>query len=124
MRTLVQRTKEAQLFIDGRLHCETGCGLLALFGTRTGDSEVSCNYLADKLVNLRIFEDDDGKMNRSALDVEAEIMIVSQFTLYADPLSKCLVKPLSFNRLSLMRWNRLKLRGSTRHLLRGSAPQA
>ncbi|MCK4631719.1 MAG: D-tyrosyl-tRNA(Tyr) deacylase [candidate division Zixibacteria bacterium] len=84
MRTLVQRTKEAQLFIDGRLHCETGCGLLVLFGTRTGDSEVSCNYLADKLVNLRIFEDDDGKMNRSALDVGAEIMIVSQFTLYAD----------------------------------------
>jgi len=84
MRALVQRTKKAQLFIDGRLHSETGFGLLVLFGTRTDDSEESCNYLADKLVNLRIFEDDHGKMNRSALDVGADIMIVSQFTLYAD----------------------------------------
>lgn len=53
-------------------------------GTRTGDQEASCHKLADKAVNLRIFEDEQGKMNLSALDVGAEIMIVSQFTLYAD----------------------------------------
>ncbi len=57
---------------------------MVLFGTKTGDSEKSCAYLADKVVNLRIFEDAEGKMNLSALDVRAEIMIVSQFTLYAD----------------------------------------
>lgn len=84
MRALVQRAKEAQLFIDDRLHSQTGFGLLVLLGTRTGDREDSCGYLADKLVNLRIFEDDLGKMNLSALGVGAEIMIVSQFTLYAD----------------------------------------
>jgi D-tyrosyl-tRNA(Tyr) deacylase len=57
---------------------------MVLFGTREGDSEGSCGWLADKVVNLRIFEDDQGKMNRSAIDVGGEIMIVSQFTLYAD----------------------------------------
>ena len=84
MRSLIQRTSGVQLFIDGSLYSETGFGLLVLFGTRTTDKEQSCGYLADKLVNLRIFEDDQGKMNLSALDVGAEIMIVSQFTLYAD----------------------------------------
>lgn len=53
-------------------------------GTKTGDTEEDCHKLADKVVNLRIFEDEQGKMNLSALDVSAEIMIVSQFTLYAD----------------------------------------
>jgi D-tyrosyl-tRNA(Tyr) deacylase len=55
-----------------------------MFGTRTGDDEQSCRVLADKLVNLRIFEDEQQKMNLSALEVSGEIMIVSQFTLYAD----------------------------------------
>jgi D-aminoacyl-tRNA deacylase len=84
MRVLVQRTQGVTVRIDNALYSQTGPGLLALFGTRTGDRESSCAYLAEKLVNLRIFEDDQGKMNRSALDVGAEIMIVSQFTLYAD----------------------------------------
>ena len=57
---------------------------MILFGSRTGDREESCAILADKAVNLRIFEDDQGKMNLSSLDVSGEIMIVSQFTLYAD----------------------------------------
>lgn len=57
---------------------------MILFGTQEGDTEVSCGWLADKAVNLRIFEDDEGRMNRSVLDIGGEVMIVSQFTLYAD----------------------------------------
>ncbi len=84
MRMVVQRSAGCEVWIDGSLHSSTGIGLMVLFGTRQGDPEESCGYLADKLVNLRIFEDDQDKMNLSALDVGAEIMIVSQFTLYAD----------------------------------------
>ncbi|RME21844.1 MAG: D-tyrosyl-tRNA(Tyr) deacylase [Candidatus Zixiibacteriota bacterium] len=84
MRLVVQRTGGVKLFIDNKLFSETGPGLLVLFGTRTGDRETSCGILADKLVNLRIFEDNQGKMNLSALNTGADIMIVSQFTLYAD----------------------------------------
>jgi D-tyrosyl-tRNA(Tyr) deacylase len=84
MRVVVQRTTGAEIWIDKALHSKTNAGLLLLVGTKTGDTEPSCAFLADKVVNLRIFEDDEGKMNRSALDVEAEIMVVSQFTLYAD----------------------------------------
>ena len=84
MRVVVQRTTGAEVWIDKALHSRTNDGLLALVGSRTGDGEPSCAFLAEKLINLRIFEDDGGKMNRSALDVGAEIMVVSQFTLYAD----------------------------------------
>jgi D-tyrosyl-tRNA(Tyr) deacylase len=84
MRLILQRTAGVEVWIDGRRHSETGRGLLILFGTRKGDNERSCGVLADKTVNLRIFEDDAGKMNLSALDVGGEIMVVSQFTLYAN----------------------------------------
>jgi D-aminoacyl-tRNA deacylase len=84
MRLVLQRTTGVEVWIDGRLHSSTGSGLLILFGTRSGDREESCSVLADKAINLRIFEDSDGKMNLSALDVAAQIMVVSQFTLYAD----------------------------------------
>jgi len=84
VRLVVQRTSNAEVRIDGQTYSRTNSGLLILFGTKTGDSEDSCGYLADKVVNLRIFEDSEGKMNLSALDVKGEIMIVSQFTLYAD----------------------------------------
>ncbi len=84
MRVLVQRTTGAEVWINNALHSKTEGGLLLLVGTKTGDTEDSCAFLADKVVNLRIFEDNDGKMNLSALDVGAQIMIVSQFTLYAD----------------------------------------
>jgi len=84
MRLILQRTTTAEVWIDDQCHSQTGPGLLILLGTRQGDSEESCRYLADKAVNLRIFEDTQGKMNLSALDVGAEIMVVSQFTLYAD----------------------------------------
>lgn len=84
MRVLLQRTQGAEVWIDGELHSATGPGLLLLFGTHVNDTEASCGQLADKAVNLRVFEDAQEKMNLSALDIEAEIMIVSQFTLYAD----------------------------------------
>jgi D-tyrosyl-tRNA(Tyr) deacylase len=84
MRLVVQRSTGTEVRIDGRCHSSCGRGLMVLFGTRRGDTEESCRWLADKLVNLRIFEDEHGRMNRSALEVGGEIMIVSQFTLYAD----------------------------------------
>lgn len=84
MRLVLQRTASAEVKIDGEHHSRTGPGLLILFGTRRGDGEESCRWLADKAINLRIFEDEQGKMNLSALDIGAETMIVSQFTLYAD----------------------------------------
>lgn len=84
MRLVIQRTNGVEIWIDERLHSKSGPGLLVLFGTKHGDTEPSCAWLADKVVNLRIFDDAEGKMNRSALDISGEIMIVSQFTLYAD----------------------------------------
>ena len=84
MRVVLQRTSGVEVWIESQRHSATGAGLLALVGTRPGDTEAACRFLADKTVNLRIFEDDAGKMNLSALDVRAEIMVVSQFTLYAD----------------------------------------
>ena len=84
MRLVLQRTAGVEVWIDNRLHSVTKAGLLILFGTKNGDDEKSCSVLTGKAVNLRIFGDDLGKMNLSAIDVGAEIMIVSQFTLYAD----------------------------------------
>lgn len=84
MRILVQRVSAAEVWINGQIHSSIGPGLLILQGSKVTDQLESCAVLADKIVNLRIFEDDEGKMNLSALDMGAEIMIVSQFTLYAD----------------------------------------
>lgn len=84
MRLILQRTTGVKLFIDNKLHSESGKGLLVLFGTKKGDSEEQLEKLADKTVNLRIFEDDDDKMNLSTLDIKGELMVVSQFTLYAN----------------------------------------
>lgn len=84
MRIVAQRTSGCEVWIDGKQFSQTGRGLLILFATKAGDTEESARWLADKAVNLRIFEDDDGKMNRSVLELGGEIMIVSQFTLYAD----------------------------------------
>lgn len=84
MRILVQRVTNCEVWIEEKLHSKTGSGLLIFHGTKKEDKEESCGVLAEKILNLRIFEDSTGKMNLSALDVEAEIMIVSQFTLYAD----------------------------------------
>lgn len=63
---------------------QIGPGLVILLGVRNGDDDAAAVYLANKIVNLRIFEDDNGKFNRSALEVRAELLVISQFTLYAD----------------------------------------
>ena len=84
MRALVQRVKAAAVRIDGRVVGEVCHGLLALLGVTHGDTAAEADFLADKLVNLRIFVDEAGKMNRSLLDVGGAALVVSQFTLYGD----------------------------------------
>lgn len=84
MRLLIQRVSHASVRIEGNLVAEIGAGLLVLAGIAASDTPAQADYLADKLVNLRIFPDDHGRMNRSALDVNASLLLVSQFTLYGD----------------------------------------
>ena len=84
MRALIQRVSEASVHVDGAETGAIGRGLLILLGVRDDDTEAEARWLADKCVNLRIFEDDAGKVNHSVLDVGGDVLVVSQFTLYAD----------------------------------------
>ncbi|MDZ7372882.1 MAG: D-aminoacyl-tRNA deacylase [candidate division KSB1 bacterium] len=84
MRAVVQRVSQASVRVDGQVVAQIGKGLVVLAGIRVGDSRGDADYLADKILNLRIFEDQAGKLNLSALDVGAELLVVSQFTLYGD----------------------------------------
>lgn len=84
MRALVQRVKEARVEVDGRVVGRCGPGLLILLGVRVTDTEAEMRWVADKCLNLRIFEDADGKFNHSLLETKGEVLIVSQFTLYGD----------------------------------------
>lgn len=84
MRALVQRVSRAHVSVGADVVGEIGQGLLALIGIRAGDNEANAARLAKKVVNLRIFNDPDGKMNRSLLDISGELLIISQFTLYGD----------------------------------------
>lgn len=84
MRALIQRVSSASVEVDGKITGEVGFGLLVLLGVKTGDTERELQFVADKCVNLRIFEDEQGKMNRSLLDVRGDMLVVSQFTLYGD----------------------------------------
>lgn len=84
MRAVLQRVRSASVAVDGRVVSSIGRGVLVLLGVGVDDSEGEAAFLADKTANLRIFEDDEGKMNLSALDVGGEALVVSQFTLYGD----------------------------------------
>ena len=84
MRAVVQRVKETSLSVDGELISEIPFGLTVFLGVKVGDTEKEADYLAKKIAQLRIFEDENGKMNLSVKDVGGEVLLVSQFTLYGD----------------------------------------
>ena len=84
MRALIQRVAEASVEVDSQEIGRIGPGLVVLLGIAREDSEADSRYLVDKISNLRIFADEDNRFNRSALDMGAELLVVSQFTLYAD----------------------------------------
>ncbi len=84
MRAVVQRVSRAKVTVDGIVVGEIGTGLLVLLGVTHKDGEKEADYLVDKIVKLRIFDDDDGKMNLSVADIDGELLVVSQFTLYGD----------------------------------------
>lgn len=84
MRAIIQRVSEASVTVEGQIISSIGKGLLILLGVGHGDTEEQTTFLAEKVSNLRIFEDEHGKTNLSILDVKGETIVVSQFTLYAD----------------------------------------
>jgi len=84
MRAVIQRVKKAKVEVEGERVAETGAGLLVLLGVAKDDTTEDAEKLALKIMNLRIFEDEAGKMNRSCLDTKGEMLVVSQFTLLAN----------------------------------------
>ncbi len=84
MRAIVQRVKESSVRINGKKHSEIKTGLLVLLGISVNDNEKDLKYILDKIINLRIFCDNDGKMNNDITKINGEFLIVSQFTLYGD----------------------------------------
>lgn len=84
MRIVIQRTERASVSVDGKTVGEIGKGFLVLLGVGAEDTEAECERLAKKLIGLRIFEDENGKTNLSLKDVNGSLLIISQFTLYAD----------------------------------------
>ncbi len=84
MRAIIQRVKEARVEVEGRVTGSIGAGLVALVGISKTDSHRDADYLVDKILGLRIFSDASGKMNRSVVDVNAGLLIVSNFTVYGD----------------------------------------
>ena len=84
MRAVLQRVSRAKVTVDGETTGEIGAGLLVLLGVGNEDSEADAVHLVDKIINLRIFDDEHGRMNRSLVEVKGELLVVSQFTLYAD----------------------------------------
>ena len=88
MRAVITRVREASVTIEGRVNGAIGQGFLVLLGVGPNDTEAVCDKLAEKVCNLRIFEDENGKMNRSLEQVGGSLLVVSQFTLYADTSSR------------------------------------
>ena len=84
MRAVIQRVEKASVSVEGEIRGQIGAGFLALIGVEEGDGDADFRYIAEKVPNLRVFEDEQGKMNRSLLDVGGEVLAVSQFTLLGD----------------------------------------
>ena len=84
MRAVLTRVKSASVTIDGTVHGKIGQGFLILLGVGPNDTEKECRYLAEKALGLRVFEDENGKMNVSLADVGGQVLVVSQFTLYGN----------------------------------------
>jgi len=84
MRALLQRVQKASVTIDQKIVGRIHQGLVVFLGVRDGDDEAAARYLADRVVHLRLFADEEGKTNRSLLDIQGAILVISQFTLYAD----------------------------------------
>lgn len=84
MRAVVQRVVEAWVEVEGQEVARIGQGLLVLLGVGQGDSDEDAKYLANKIANLRVFEDEEGKLNKSVLEVGGSVLVVSNFTLYGD----------------------------------------
>ena len=84
MRAVIQRVSEARVTVEGSVLGEIGPGLLALLGVAKPDTPADAEFLAEKILNLRVFPDEAGKMNRSLLDMGGALLVVSQFTLYGD----------------------------------------
>ena len=105
MRAVVQRVSRARVTVEGEVVGQIGLGLLVLLGVGEGDDEGAAEYLAEKTVGLRVFEDDAGKMNRSVAEAGGAVLVVSQFTLYGDvrkgkrPSFDRAAKPEAANRL-------------------------
>ena len=84
MKALIQRVRNASVTIDGEIYSQIGAGMLIFLGVEKTDEIENAKKLADKLINLRVFDDENGKMNKSLLDTKGEILVVSQFTLLGD----------------------------------------
>ena len=84
MRAIIQRVTEASVTVNNQVVGQIGCGVLVLLGVGMGDQLSAATQMAEKIANMRIFADDEGRFNRSALDVGGAALVVSQFTLYAD----------------------------------------
>ena len=117
MKAVIQRVQHACVQVDGNTVGEVGSGYLVLLGVMDGDTEHEADGLASKVALLRVFEDENGKMNRSVLDVDGEILVVSQFTLCADvkkgnrPSFTPSAKPEEANRLYEYFMQQLKEQG-------------
>jgi D-tyrosyl-tRNA(Tyr) deacylase len=119
MRAVVQRVAEAAVAVDGRTVAEIGAGLAVLLGVGEGDGEKDAAYLAGKIAGLRIFDDQEGRLNLSALDCDGQVLLVSQFTLYGDcrkgrrPSFTRAADPQQAERLYELTARRLRERGLT-----------
>ena len=117
MRAVVQRVSAAKVSVDGRVRASIGPGLLVLLGAGAGDVETDADYIGRKVAELRIFEDDQGKMNRSVEEVGGAVLVVSQFTLYGDcrkgrrPSFTGALSPAAADRLVELVGRRLRERG-------------